>query len=1019
MFKFIKSNAFKKGSLFLTVFAAALSATLLINKGLESSDSPRTNNQNNVDDLPTTPGERLINSVLDYEAVQIDATLELRLEDYTELDFNINGQAQFKDLEDIKLLADLDANFNGIPVTGELGYFDNELSFALEDICYFKLKTSELLEFVDMIPNYGISVNMPEALSTMSLDTIMEEINSIEEDSKVTAPGGTYYYLITLGEDDTQFDVKVLTDTNDRLLGINIDTFYYQGTKISLTANLESIPEFTANNPLNDTLKAGKYQDFSPIFQLVDGAYALVNQKQFGADLHLSFDSRNADTQEFDNILDADLNLNLDIENKAFGMTANVKEGKPDASTQQRRNHELNFAYLEEELYAKFHDVAVKMNITSVSDLVNYVLKQVGVSSITDLINKMKNSASDIDIKDIVSKIKNSLKNVSVSEDTLSIKLDLSSFEIAEISPITLGVKFSESKVEKIFLEETVINGYRFAFDLEFVDYVAPIINPDAYQAIEGTSGLIDSVVNLIKQDKFAISLYANIDKLATATEPRKDLMDVDANVQFALDKDRSDNNGHDDGYGYGTLTIVDGNDYTHKIQADMKSVEEILFSYNNKLNGKFNINTMKELGEIIIDLVKNPSEHFMELFGDLLDKINNSPISVAIVEKEYGLLLDNKYIENLVITDNELSLDLLLAPFGFEESHVHIALSYGISEDASGNYYSYFSGLSVSELEIAGYAIEANISLNEYDPSLDYSSSARLMPNVQYLDFSDLKVLVELGLNTSKFNYYHFKIDATIDLKLKTLDIPIDLYIRNIKGNVQVAAELDVPAIHAFNGNGDYDSTENRHVSFYYADDLFYINRTEECSKKILFFTTSSYNVTTTAVYEKDYFLDNIANIMLQDVLCLRDWVMDLVDLSGTSSSSSVIKYEDILKDFRYNESANNFEFVVSLKALTNVSVLHDLTLKVNKAPNEARLTGIEAHTAFSIGLSFNIDLYLDLVDADENVLQKDEQGNYLLDENDNYIPIDARRIPALESFVAAHKNDTKNVHHVNAVKK
>ena len=146
MFKFIKSNTFKKGSLFLTVFAAALSATLLINKGLESSDTPRANNQNNLDDLPMTPGERLINSVLDYEAVQIDATLELRLEDYTELDFNINGQAQFKDLEDIKLLADLDANFNGVPVTGELGYFDNELSFALEDICYFKLKTSELLE---------------------------------------------------------------------------------------------------------------------------------------------------------------------------------------------------------------------------------------------------------------------------------------------------------------------------------------------------------------------------------------------------------------------------------------------------------------------------------------------------------------------------------------------------------------------------------------------------------------------------------------------------------------------------------------------------------------------------------------------------------------------------------------------------------------------------------------------------------------------------------------------------------
>ena len=1017
MFKFIKSNAFKKGSIYLGVFAASVAATFYISKAIESSSVPSTEVKD-LGNIEMTPGDRLINSVMSYEAINVDAKLEIRLEDYTELEFNVNGQAQFKDIDDIKLLADLDANFNGVPVSGQLGYFDDELSFALEDICYFKLKTADLMSFIDMIPTYGISINMPEELSTLDLDSIMEEINSIEEGSRVTAPGGTYYYVIGFGEGENHFDVKVLTDTNDRLLGINIDTFYYQGTKISLQANIEEIPEFTANNPLNDTLTAGKYQDFSPVFTLVDGAYALVNQKQFGADLHLTFDSRNEESLEFENIVDANLDLNLDIENRVFGMTANIKEGTPDETTHLRRNHTVDVAYIEQVLYTKFHDVAVKMNMSSVSDLVNYILKQVGVETITDLINKMKESSTDIDIKDIVSKIKSSLKNVSVTSDTLSIRLDLSAFELEEVTPIVLGVRFSDSKVEEIFLEETVINGYRFAFELSFDDYVAPVVDVDAYQAIEGTSGLIDSIVNLIKQDKFAISMDADVDKIDSNTSVRTDLVDVDASVQFALDKDRSDNNGHDDGYGYGTLVIVDGNDYTHKIQADMKSVEEILFSYNDTLNGKFNINTLKELGEIIIDLVENPSEHFMELFGDLLDKVNNSPVAMAIANKEYGYLIKDKYIENLEITDTKLSLDLLLAPFGFEESHVHIELNYGIAEDPAGNYYSYFSGLSVSELEIMGYAIEANIHLNEFDPSLDNSTQARLMPNLEYLDFSDLKVLVQLGLNTSKFNYYHFQIQATIDLKLKELEIPIDLYIRNVKGNVQVAAELDVPSIQAFNGNADYDSTDNRHVSFYFADDLFYINKTEECKNKILFFTTSTYRVTTTVVYEKDFFLDHIGEILLQDVLCLRDWVMDQIDLSGTSSTSSVIKYEQILKDFRYNKNQNNFEFVISLKALTNVSVLHDLTLKVNKDPNESKLTGIEAHTALSIGLSFDIDLYLDLVDADETVLQKDEQGNYLLDDNDQFIPVDSRRIPALETFVAAHKNDTKNVKSVSATK-
>lgn len=1018
MFKFVKTSGFKRSVFYTTVFATSVAATFYITKNATSA--PSSSNNNAPVETKMTPGDKLINSVLSYEAMNVTADIEIRLDDYTQLEFNLDGQAQLKDVNNIKFLGDLDANFNGVPAKGLLGYFDNELSFALEDICYFKLKTDDLTAFLDMIPTYGIEINLPESLSNLTLNDILDEINGIQEEDKVSAPGGSYYYVLNFGEGEDAIEVKVLTDINDNLLGINIDTFYYQGTKISLAAGIEEIPEFTGSNPLNDTNNIGKYQDFSPVFTLIDGLHALVNQNQFGMDLNLYLDTRKENSEEFKNLVDLRANLNLDTDSKVFAMTAKVEEGSVNQETNQRRSHTLNFAYLEDVLYAKFHDVAVKMNITSISDLVNYIFKQLGVDTLTDLIDKMKESSSDIDIGEIVSKIKDTLDNISVSEDTVSVQLDLTSFELEEATPIVLGVKFDDNGVTSLFLNETIINGYRFAFNLDFVSYVAPIIEVEKYAAIEGTSGLIDSLFNLIQQDKFSIGLVANVDKFDDDNNAYSDMVDVNANVQLALDKDRSDNNGHDDGYGYGTMNIVDANNYTHKIQADMKSVEEILFSYNNKLNGKFNINTMKELGEIIIDLVKNPSEHFMELFGDLMDKINNSPISVAIAEGEYGLLLENKYIENLTITDNQLALDFLLAPFGFEDSHLHIELNYGIAQDSEGEYYSYFSSLAISELEIEGFAINATISLNEYDSSLDNSSSARLMPNVEYLDFSDLKVLVELGINTSRFNYYHFSIEATIDLKLKTLDIPVELYIRNIKGDVQVAAELDVPAIQVFNGNADYDSTDNRHVSFYYDDGLFYINRTEECKKKILFFTTGTYDVTTTAVYETDYFLDNIANILLQDVLCLRDWVMDQIDLSGTSSSGSTqIKYEEILKDFRYNESANNFEFVLSLKALTNLSIFSDLTLKINKDPNASKLTGIKAHTAISIGLSFDIDLTLDLVDADEVVLQKDENGDYIKDENGNYVPVDSRRIPALETFVAAHKDDVKNVKHVSAVKK
>ena len=72
MFKLLKSNAFKKGSLYLGVFAASVAATFYISKAANSSSVPSTDVNGNIGNLDMTPGDKLINSVMSYEAINLD-----------------------------------------------------------------------------------------------------------------------------------------------------------------------------------------------------------------------------------------------------------------------------------------------------------------------------------------------------------------------------------------------------------------------------------------------------------------------------------------------------------------------------------------------------------------------------------------------------------------------------------------------------------------------------------------------------------------------------------------------------------------------------------------------------------------------------------------------------------------------------------------------------------------------------------------------------------------------------------
>ena len=980
----------------VSVFSASVGVTYLTltnqNGGNSSSSSTSSISYNGSSSTyKETAGEKLFQSLLGYEAMDIKGDVKIVLENQDEIKLKIDGQGSIADINNIQLAANLDLNLAGIKANGQLGYFKDTLTFAVDDVCAFKLATDDLLDFIEMIPTYGVSVNLPDSLGQLDTTTLLNSITSLENEDVRTLSTGDRFYRVSLGEDENAVDIDVLADENDNLLGFKIDHLDYQGTEMYLRVDLTEIctENLAIVNPL-ETENAYKYQDFKPVFTLIDNLFTLANSNQFGVTVNASL------TKGVDSLLDSEINLNVDKDENKVGLDLTLL-GEEDEQGAKKR-YTLNTALIDGTIYAKFHNVAVSIDTVTISDLINYVFDQVSEQLFSTISEKMESGLSSIDFNEITSEIKNVLKSVNISNGELSFTLNVSGFGIDMLptDDIVITIKFNDSKLESISLSPITISDYTINLSVDFVDYKTVSVDPNVtYTALEPSAVFVQSALDFIKQKAYYIGFDIDTDDHDGSTTD----LSMDGFVQLDFVNDNH--------YGYGEATIIDSNNYRHNLKADMYDQGNFIFSYNDKLKGKFNSDTVKELAELVSDIVTNPDDHFIELFGELLEKMNSSTIS-KIIAGDYLLALDYDLISNLDITDNKTSLDLSLAIFGMEEVNMHIEIGY--TGDTSSYASASLDYITISNLTLMDRDIDVTIDFAKYKNSLDAN---RLNQFDTYLDFSHIKTLLALGVNTSKFNFYHFTSNIAINLKgllgttLMSINLPLDVKIRNEKGDVTVAMVLsDIPVKSLVNPNEDYASARNRSAFIYFQNEYWYIHREEEAKKKgFLGIGTGSYKkyeINRTCTTE--YFLDNIATILLDDILGVKQSYLDMID-GSTSSSTNEIKYEDILEDFSYSESKSLFNFSLNMEALTGTSLFDYCKLGVYEDTTNNILKAVEAKIKLSFGLKLEASFTLNFEnDRSIDVFTRDEQGN-LTD-----TPKPGTTISGVSAFVSAHSYNGAN---------
>lgn len=886
----------------------------------------------------------LLNSLMNMGTFQVDGGMDFTLEDNTVIKVGMDVVGDITDLNNVKVQGDVNLYLNGINLTTNIGYFKDESVNEDKGAIYFSykennfyLETEHLLDFIDMLPTeYGIALNLPSELQNLDLKTISSMIENMEEKESTN---GDIYFILSLSED---LDLYIKTDSEYTFKGIRTDTIKYKGNEIKLDLDLTKTNDVELVRP-----NKNNYQNFKPIFNVFKSLYNFTHTKQNSINITANLSKKHIDEDEivtYEPFLDASLDLGYDVDARSFQIDADLKENN--------RHHQVGMLFEDSTAYLDIRATKVSIKFDSVGDVIAYIANQLDFDVTEKLMDSLSEVLSSDKFADLREGLNNLIGKISLTETSLSIELDLDALGL-DMGKITPTINFENGKLVSIIVNGLKVSKYKADIAITFQNYTHRNIVKDEYIPFEPALTIVEAIMPLIKQTQFRIEFAALVE---SNKDDVKDIT-IDGGLQFDIS---------DHGFGYGKAVIVDRDNYRHEIKADMKTKDEFLFSYNDTLNGKFSSKTLKDIYGLISDIINNPDEHFIELFGELLESMKNAPIG-KVLDGDYLAILETQLINSLEIDETHIKMNISLAIIGMDDKSCDVEIFYHRDNNIDK---AYLDGVKLSNLKLGDEVITFTANLKDFDPSKE---SERLDAYEEYLDFSDIKVLLQLGVNTSKFEYFHFssKLDLSFHLitDINLSDMTLDIKIRNNKGKVQVAVEFyDIPIIDlkliSLNSNSDYTGTDGRSASLYFDEDIFYVKRVDDVHT---FLHWNEYTVTYGATYSTDYFLENIAKIFLSDILGVQDrWMEKFLKDDSSSSESSQIEYEKILKDFRYDESAGTFTFKIDLYSLTHVDMLQTADLVVFEDKSTEQLSGVNLSLTIHFITNINAKLSLTTVSKD-----------------------------------------------------
>ncbi len=420
----------------------------------------------------------------------------------------------------------------------------------------------------------------------------------------------------------------------------------------------------------------------------------------------------------------------------------------------------------------------------------------------------------------------------------------------------------------------------------------------------------------------------------------------------------------------------------------------QALFVYGDpnaaNIKGKLRLQTFSDILDIVKTFANDYGNQpkFTKFLGPIMELMGFGAIGDIINSKDYVRLTSNELLKEVSVIDNGAKLRIVI-------SKVMLGLPSDITIEVAFNGNNDSGNQTLKSLDVVNFAMGSgddakllnfHFQLEDYDENYQSVINRANVANEKYMNLDGIKVLLDLGINTTKPNYWHLSASAHVDAKIINIDLSnIDFYIYVDGEKAKVYGKfgsVPVSGLYTEDVLVSGDKIMSSEMTFETFNDenhngvsgMFNVQRTLKNPtsrptwsgglKRYYYYDNKTYHYRS----ESKNFLDEIARYLLGGVIGIKNAYLDSDLLGGSSSSSS----ETAAGDFTNTFTSTGFNCGREIYEGVDSSVIR-LGLNLNE------LTGIDA-----------------LREVEATIVSKeipvgyDEEGNPLVDKDNKVITMD-----------------------------
>ncbi len=813
---------------------------------------------------------------------------------YGDYNVNINVKEIYLTLEtltDVELYVNASINFMEKEFPIEVTYANETIYLSVLDND-IKLATSDFSQITDMLSSFDLpELALPDSIANISLDSVQSILAEMPYEE--TENGYTYTFELFEGA-----PIIFTSDKDYNFTGIKVENLSLEGITASVEGEVAVTYEIETPVAIPETLDR-QFVNFSDVLPLAKHIGNLINQKQFALSLKGSI-LNEGETKG----VTFTGSTQFDLEQKSGAGRIDITEHEYE----ELYEHTVVLDISQEDVVFDYNSVIKGRlryaSLSSIIDMINSLMGNLGTSlpnsvdgAVSLLEGTVLKSVIDGNYTDLITK--DVIKDLKITSSYISLTIDKSFLGLD--GDIALKVKFSDEKLIGVTLSNIRVLGRSIDLEINLEEYDVNYStgidrnNIDEYADCYNLVPLVNGIKKIFEQKQFALRVEGSLKKEGQAKG-----LTFNGSTQFDLEAKTGD----------GEISITENeSQYSKKPVHNVKigvDDQDVRFSYNNRLNGKFTIQTIKDMFAVVTDLMSDQNSRIYEWFGDKIDNMNET-ILMRIVNGEYALLFHN-IIKEVSLSDSALHITIAGKIFNLEND---VTIEIGFNEDQ-------ITSVHLVNFEAIGYTVDFKVNLVEWNDSYE---KLPVDNGKNYYNFSDIKTLAMLGLNVANLDYFHIKgtaninMDAIVDISAiaNLTDLPVEVEIFENNGDVCIKGTLkNIPTINsAIFGtipnllvaqNEKYRSS----LDFYYEGGYFYMTR-HSYDATVILDIPAKYTARTDYVRtDKEDFVDNILGYLM-------GWGMRLNECSTiwNAINNAIEEHADRTEAMDYASLITNYKFV------------------------------------------------------------------------------------------------------------